>query len=255
MQFCLMENIPNYKLTVGALTALSGLLAAACIFLGANAVDYNFEAFSEPTLILQYAHNRKQAYWFLLLDMVGYYLLLLPLVFYLHQQYKYHSPWVQLFTFSGAAYTLVGAIGAAVLTSAWPELMQQYLSASKEGQAAIMPLFATITHMVTKGLWNILEVLFAATWWIGFGLLLHRDNKFIGVLSIIAGVACLMDSIGTVLGSGLLSETGVNIYLLSGIIWPIALGIQLIRKSITQSAPYPSAAGSFTQKEEGHAEA
>jgi membrane associated rhomboid family serine protease len=74
-----MENIPNYKLTVGALTALSGLLAAACIFLGANAVDYNFEAFSEPTLILQYAHNHKQAYWFLLLDMVGYYLLLLRL--------------------------------------------------------------------------------------------------------------------------------------------------------------------------------
>lgn len=250
-----MKNIPNYKQTVGGLTVLSGLLAGACILLGAHALDYNFEAFSEPKLVLQYAHNYKQAYWFLLLDMAGYYLLLLPVIFYLHQQYKYHSPWVQLLTFSGTAYTLVGAVGAALLAAVWPELMQQYLSASNEDQAAIIPLFATITHMVTKGLWNILEVLFAATWWIGFGLLLRRDHKIIGMLSILAGVACLLDSIGTMLGSDLLSETGVNIYLLSGIIWPIVVGIQLIRKSFTQPAGHSITTGLFSSTEKAQVEA
>lgn len=250
-----MKNISNYTRTVGGLTVLSGILAAACIFLGAHAVEYNFEAFSEPALVLQYAHNYNQAYWFLLLDMAGYYLFLLPVIFYLHQQYKYHSPWVQLLTFSGTAYTLIGAIGAALLAVAWPELMQQHLTASTEGQATIVPLFEIITNVVTKGLWNILEVLFAATWWIGFGLLLRRDHKFIGLLSIIAGIACLLDSIGNMFGSKVISETGVNIYLVSGIYWPVVVGIQLIRKSFPQAAVHPVAASSFTSKEKAPAKA
>jgi hypothetical protein len=133
--------------------------------------------------------------------------------------------------------------------------MQQHLNGSPGEQATIGALFAMITNVVTKGLWNILEVLFAATWWIGVGLLLRRDHKFIGLISIIAGVACLTDSIGTMFGIKLLSETGVNIYLLSGIIWPIVIGIQLIRKSSVQSAFYPVAANSFMSKEEVHAKA
>lgn len=250
--FCAMKQLYNYKRTIGVLTVMAGVLSAACLLLGAHAVAYNFEAFSNPALALQYAHQYKEMYWFMLLDMAGYYLLLLPLIFYLHQQYKYQSPWVSLFSFSGIAYVLTGAIGAAILAATWPELMQQYLSATKAGQDTIVPLFTTITHMVTIGLWNILEVLFAATWWIGFGTLLYKDNKFIGVLSIIAGVACLLDSAGTMMGAKLLAETGVNVYLVLGIVWPLVLGIQLIRKSSTQSTPHSAVSNTVTLKTEPH---
>jgi hypothetical protein len=121
-----MEKKTTYKRILGSITILAGIISAACILLGAIAVDYNFDAFSDPALVFHYAHNYSIAYWFLLLDMTGYYLLLLPVIFYLHQQYKYQSPWVQLFTFSGLAYVLTGAIGAAMLASVWPQLMQQY---------------------------------------------------------------------------------------------------------------------------------
>ena len=217
------------------ITIAAGILSAACLALGAYAVEFNFEAFSNPVLVLQYAHHYKEAYWFVLLDMAGYYLLLLPAIFYLHQQYKFHSPWVPLLSFSGAAYVLVGAIGAGFLATAWPELMQQYLTASKGDQDFIVPLFATITSMVTKGLWNILEVLFAATWWIGFGILLRKDNKSIGILSIIAGTACLTDALGTMINIKALAEIGVNVYLVLGIVWPIVLGVRLVRKSFNQA--------------------
>jgi hypothetical protein len=228
-----MEQISNYKQIVGTIGILAGVIAAACIWLGAHAVEYNFDAFSDPSLVLSYAHNYKAAYWFLLLDMAGYYLLLLPIIFYLHQQYKYHSPWVPLLTFSGLGYVFTGAIGAAILISVWPDLMQQY-SAPGADQPSISLIFNTITTVVTKGLWNILEVLFAAIWWIGFGVLLNRDQKGIGRLSVLAGISCLADTIGTVAGWKLLSEVGVNLYLVLGIVWPITLGLHLFRKSSSQ---------------------
>lgn len=233
-QFCNMKNISNYRQILGVVTIAAGILAAACILMGAYAVDYNFDAFSEPALLLQYARHYKAAYWFLIFDLAGYYLLLLPAIFYLHRQYQYHSPWVPLFSFSGIAYVFTGAIGATILASAWPELMQQYLGAQTEEKQTITLLFNTVTHFVTTGLWNILEVLFAATWWIGFGTLLMRDHKTIGVLSVIAGAACLADSIGTMAGYKILAETGVNIYLVLGIIWPIVLGIHLMRRASDQ---------------------
>ncbi|RDC62645.1 hypothetical protein [Adhaeribacter pallidiroseus] len=245
-----MKQLSNYKQMVGLVTVLAGVLSAACLVLGAYAVEYNFEAFSDPTLVLNYAHNYRAAYWFLILDMAGYYLLLLPVIFYLHQQYKFHSPWVPLFTFSGLAYVLVGAIGAGILAAAWPTLMQQYESAPKVNQDFLEPLFATVTNMVTVGLWNILEVLFAATWWIGFGMLLRRDNKVIGLLAIVAGVACLLDSVGTMFGAKLLAEVGVNVYLVMGIIWPIVLGIHLLRQSLNQATRQPVKANALETKAE-----
>jgi hypothetical protein len=233
-----MKNIYNYRQILGAVTITAGILAAACILMGAYAVEYNFDAFSEPALLLQYARHYKAAYWFLLFDLAGYYLLLLPVIFYLHRQYQYHSPWVPLFSFSGIAYVFTGAIGSAILMSVWPELMQQYLTTHGAEKQSIALLFNTMTHAVTTGLWNILEVLFAATWWIGFGALLIRDHKTIGILSVISGVACLADSIGTMAGNKILAEAGVNIYLVLGIIWPIVLGIHLIRKAGDQPPAY-----------------
>ncbi len=229
-----MENTSNYKRILGFITLAAGCAAAACMYFAAITVEYHFEVFSEPTLLLQFAHNYKSAYWFLLSDMAGYYLLLLPAIFYLHQQYKYRSPWVPLLSFSGLAYVLTGAIGAAVLAATWPGLMEQYTSAPEADKQSITLIFNTITLAVTKGLWNILEVIFAGAWWIGFGVLLRRDYKILGLLSIVAGAACLLDSFGTIIDAPIIAEIGVNVYLLAGIVWPTMLGVHLIRKSNTE---------------------
>lgn len=221
----------SYRFTVGAITIASGILALLCMIVGTLAVEFNFDAFSNPVLVLQYSKNHELAKWFMLLDLFGYYLLLLPVIFFIHQQYKYRSPWMPLFTFSGAAYVLAGSIGAAMLSEVWPELMQDYLNATIENQEMIALQFQVSTIAVTKGLWNILEVLFAATWWIGIGSLLVRDKKIVGILSVATGAATLLDAIANIAGLHLLAEIGLNIYLLLGIVWPIAIGITIIKQS------------------------
>ena len=42
----------RYQRTTGIITILSGLLALACMLAGLIGVNYNFDAFSNPLLIL-----------------------------------------------------------------------------------------------------------------------------------------------------------------------------------------------------------
>ena len=227
-----MRYFSDYRFAVGAISILSGLLALACIITGAMAVQYNFDAFSDPVLTLNYAHNYELAKWFNLLDLFGYYLLLLPLVFYFHKQYKYSSPWTMLITFCGLAYVFTGALGASILTAVWPDMMKDYLVASADDKPMIIGLFKTTTLVVTKGMWNILEVLFATIWWIGLGRMILREHKITGIVTILAGVATLLDAAGNMINVSVLADIGLNMYLLLGIIWPVLTGIILIKQSV-----------------------
>ncbi|UKJ05800.1 hypothetical protein [Solitalea lacus] len=229
-----MKNFFQYRFAIGAISIVAGLLSLACLLVGMMAVNYHFEAFSDPALTILYANNMQLVKWFNLLDMLGYYLLLLPLIFYFHQQYRYRTPWSPLITFSGLAYVLTGAIGAAILAAVWPSLLTDYASANPENKMIISNLFKAITTMVTVGMWNILEVLFAALWWMGLGKLIYSENKSLGVLTFIAGISTLSDALGNMFNLTILSEIGVNLYLILGIIWPIIIGIFLLKKSMKQ---------------------
>jgi len=229
-----MKRIFEYRFTIGIISIAAGLLSLACLVVGAMAVNYHFEAFADPALTIRYATDMELVKWFNLLDMFGYYLLLLPLIFYFHRQYRYTTPWSSLISFSGLAYVFTGALGAAILAVVWPDLLTGYVSADPENKTVISHLFKTITTMVTVGLWNTLEVLFAAVWWIGLGKMLYNESRSLGIITIIAGISTLADAFGTMFHISALSETGMNLYLLLGIVWPILIGVFLIKKSIKQ---------------------
>ena len=214
-----MNTEQTYLRITGWLTVLAGVLATACLVVGALAVEYDFDAFADPIRTLTHARNHALAYWFNILDLFGYYLLLLPVTLQLHQQLRPRSPWVPLITVSGAAYAVIGASGAAVLAAVWPALMQSHLSASPAEQATIALVFRATTLAVTTGLWNILEMVFAATWWIGVGLLLRGASPRLGWLTLASGVACLMDVVGNLGGLEALSMVGMNAYLVLSILW------------------------------------
>jgi hypothetical protein len=93
--------------------------------------------------------------------------------------------------------------------------------------------------IVAKGMWNILEVLFAAVWWMGLGRMMYNENKGLGIVTIIAGLSTLMDAAGNMTGVKILSEVGLNLYLLLGILWPVIIGIALIRKSVSSKSISP----------------
>ncbi|MGB8191758.1 MAG: hypothetical protein WCF67_07565, partial [Chitinophagaceae bacterium] len=104
-----MESLSSYKRTVGIITLLSGLIAMLCNLLLAMSVQFNFDAFADPSLIFSMSGiDTRLIKWGMIADMFGFYLLLLPSVYYLHIWMKEHTHWSYVASFCGASYILIG---------------------------------------------------------------------------------------------------------------------------------------------------
>ena len=177
--------------------------------------------------------------WGMILDMLGYYLPLLPVALFLQRWLRPRNPdWVLFYTICGLGYILIGAIGAATLAAVQPSLILAYGQASVEQRYVLETVFITMWNMVFGGMWNILEVLLAGIWFLGIGLLLRSERRLFSIFSIILGISALLDSLGFILGIEALALLGVAIYVLLAPFWTLWLGIDLLRKPVQIQATY-----------------
>lgn len=220
--------------TVGFLTILSGIIALACMVFSAMAVDYHFEVFNNPTLMLSLPNvNAELSKWSMICDMFGYYILLLPIIYYLNEYLKPKTAWHCIITFSGLAYVLIGSIGAAILAVAYPTAIHSFPMATSEMQKIIKANFEFVNNMVYAGMWNLLEMFFVGIWFSAIGLFLFKSSrKILGIVSIILGIFSFLDSLSGMINSALLHEVSLNIYLYLSIIWAIWIGIHIYRKPL-----------------------
>lgn len=227
-------NLLSQSKLVGGLTILSGIIAFLSIFLIAMGVNYHFEVFNNPVLILTLPGvNAEICKWSMIFDMLGYYMLLLPVIYYLHDWMRNKTAWSNVITFCGLAYVLIGAIGAAILAVAYPHALNIYPNASPEMQPVIKSNFEIVNNMVYGGMWNLLEVLFIGIWWSFIGVVLFKaGRKSIEFLSVIVGTFCLLDSFSAMITSASLHELALNGYLYLSIIWAFWIGILIYRRPL-----------------------
>lgn len=224
-----MSFSENEKKIIATISILSGALALACLVLGLMATQFDAEAFANPGKLLEMPNvNLHQLRWFMLSDMVGYYLLLLPVIFYAHSKLKYKTAWASFFTSLGFGYVLIGSIGAAVLAVLWPSLIEKHSIASATMQPIYEAEFMVTADFVVKGLWNYLEVLLGGIWWLGIGFFI-TGNRSLKITTLVLGAACIVDSLGELFQVPLMAEIGLNIYLVLGIVWPIWVGISILK--------------------------
>jgi hypothetical protein len=220
----------NDKRTIAIVAIISGLLALACLLMGLFATRFDAEAFANPIKLLDMPSvDVNQVRWFMLLDMFGYYLLLLPVIFYTHSLLQEKTAWASFLTSLGFGYVLIGAIGAAMLAVVWPALIIDHRTASAALQEIYKADFMLTTNLVVKGVWNYLEVLLAGTWWLGVGISLIQ-SRGLKITTLILGASCLMDGIGELLQLPTIAEIGLNIYLVLGIVWPIWVGVAILKR-------------------------
>jgi hypothetical protein len=216
---------------IGALTILAGILAFGSMIVGLVATNYDFETFSNPAQLLDMPTATPLLMkWFMLLDMFGYYLLLLPIIFYAHRKLEVETPWAALITASGFAYVLIGATGAAALATAWPSAMAGYQSAGANEKDVYKAAFLLSNDLVVKGMWNTLEVWLAGIWWLGLGVVTTKARA-LKVTTIVLGTGCIIDGLGEATGLPALSEVGLNVYLLLAIVWAVWIGSSMLIKS------------------------
>ena len=216
------------KTIAGITGILAGIVATACTVLGLDATQYNPDAFATPVIILQMADlSLGKLRWFMILDMFGYYLLLLPIVFYVARKLAVKTAWSDMFTWLGLSYVLIGAIGAATLAVVWPQMIDSYRHATDGNREVHAMGFLMFNDFVTGGLWNILEVLLGGIWWMATAQLFN--NKALKVTTIALAIACFADSAGNLFQVHVISEIGLNVYLVLAVIWPVWVGVQILR--------------------------
>jgi hypothetical protein len=215
-----------------AITLLSGLLGLACIAVGVHLVRGDFEAFADPSrLLAKESVSGAELRAFMVLDLLGYYLLLAPAILHVHSWLSERTSWASTLTFGGLGYVLVGAIGASILAVVWPLLLDAHAAAAPDDRPRVVLLFRMMTEIVYGGMWNLLEVLLGGAWWLGVGLAWPRSQWKLRWLTIVSGVFPLADGVAGVLRLASLHEIALNGYLVTGIVWPIAFAVDLLRSS------------------------
>lgn len=227
-----MNTSVTYQKQVAVLTVISGLLALACLGLLGIAFADNPDAYDDPMQLLGMANlNVPLIRWAMLTDLFGYYLLLLPCIYFLRPYLREQTPWADLITYCGTAYVLIGAIGAVIMAEVVCPLLTQYLTALPARQAHLRMTYQTLNWFVYNGLWNLLETLLAGLWWTLTGAVLRTWYKPLGWVTIALGLFTALDALGNLLALPLPAAIGLNIYLLLAPVWAIWLGALLWRQT------------------------
>jgi hypothetical protein len=215
---------------LGLVTVLSGLVALACMAVGLHAAQYDFDAFEDPLRLLDMTGvDLGSLRAFLVLDMFGFYLLLAPIVLASHRFLATRTSWAPTLTACGLAYVLIGAMGAAILAAAWPSILASHAVAAPEQAPLLRSNFALVTQLVYGGLWNTLEVLLVGVWWCGLGLALWPSSRVFALLTLVTGLFPLLDGVAGIFALAPLHDAMLMGYSVTSIIWPISLGVALLR--------------------------
>ena len=228
-RFAALAAIISFPLALGS-TVLSGM-----------AIDFKFmDAVTNPALWLSVGTDGARLLrWAMILDMLVYYLPLLPLALFLWRWLRARGPnWVLFYTSCGLGYILIGAIGAVILAAVHPPLINAYAQATVEQRYVLETVFRTIWNMVYRGIWSILDELLVGVWFLGIGLLLRHERRIFSIVSMILGASALLDSLGMILGIEAIFLLGVSIYVFLAPVWALWIGIDLLRKPVQIQTTY-----------------
>lgn len=225
-------NPSRYLQTVGLFALISGLVAFASLGLLFYAIRSNPDAMGSLTLLLDIPNLDLAALrWSMICDVFGYYLFLVPALFYLHEFLRPRTPWAGVATFCGGAYVLLGAMGAGIFAVAMPPLYTAHAAATPADRESTRLLFETVGNLVNGALWNLLEMPLAGVWWLVVGATMRQTSRAFGNVTFALGVFSLLDGLGNVFELKLLSEIGLNAYLVLAPVWASWLGVRLLRSA------------------------
>lgn len=188
--------------TACVVLALAISVPSSLAFLAAFGGDVEAAIFGHPEAILGGGESAALLLrWGAISDLFYSYLMLVPLVLFLHRRLRPVKPWVADVGAIGAfAYIFVGAAGAAILATVGSSLVAAYSVAAPPEQAAVAASFEVLRDTVYFGLWQMLDPLTAGTWILTVGWLLLRERPLIGRFLIVLSGGLGLLSLMTMLG-------------------------------------------------------
>ena len=194
------------------------------------AFQFHLDWFREPTLLLAAGSTSADILrWASVLDLIGYYLATAVVAYVLWQWLRPRDRLIaDLSTMAALGYVLAGGIGAAILAMVGPMLMHQYTLAGAD-RALIEAQFTTLFEMVWRAIWQLLDGILVAVWWLGIGLLVRKDLPGFSRLSLALAAAAVVGVAANVVGLNLARDVLLGITFTLWTAWWIWLLVLLLR--------------------------
>jgi hypothetical protein len=227
-----MSDHQSFQRLAARITVLAAVcyLISVVLLLAVMNFSFSIEAFS-GTMLSTGTRGAILLRWAMIFDVFGSYLLLTPLALHFWNWLKSRSlVHVTLYTLCGLAYILIGSMGAIVLSSVLPPLINDYVQASAPQREVLQVVFNSFLNAVFLGLWNPLEVFLLGIWLVGLGPLIQRERQGLGIVTRLLGVSALIDSAGRFLDLQMIFFLGSSGLFLLVPIWLIWWAIELARK-------------------------
>ena len=222
------------------LAGICALLSAPIGFLSLIAVlaaaDWDAEIFDTPTTLLAQGSSAADGVrWAMVLDLIGYYALMVPALLALRALLTPRRPDIaRLSATSGLAYLITGAVGAVVLAVTWPLALEQIGGADPAQAAGITASFEAITEAVVSGLWNLFGSAAAAVWLLVTARLVWPDRRGFAVLSVVVGAAGAIDALSVAADVEAVGAVALQVYLYGLLVWAAWLGTLLLRGGLAE---------------------
>ena len=224
-------------------TAIAALLVSIGVGMASNllflaAFQFRQDWVLEPTRILGAgAASAELLRWAAALDLIGYYLASAVLAYVLWWMLRPRNPLVaDLSTMAAIGYALAGGAGAAVLATVGPMLMRDYAATTAPtDQAVIASQFTLLFEVVWRAIWQFLDGLLVAGWWLGIGLLVRADHPGLSRLSLLLSAAAGIGIIFNLLGLGLARDALLGVMFSLWTAWWVWLLVLFLRHSV----PFP----------------
>ena len=222
------------------LVSISAGMTSNLLFLAA--FQFRLDVFLEPTLILASGGTSAELLrWASVLDLFGYYLATAVLAYVLWRQLRPRNPLIaDLSTMAAVGYALAGGVGAAVLAMVAPMLMHNYTDATAAGQALIAAQFATVLEVVWRAIWQFLDAILLAAWWLGIGWLFRQDHLRLSRLSLVLAGAAAVGAAANVAGLNFVRDVLLGVLFVLWTAWWISLLVVFARQTQTSPTTSPS---------------
>ena len=176
------------------------------------AFQFRLNWFLEPTRVLGAgARSAELLRWASVLDLIGYYLATAVLAYVLWQWLRPRNRLIaDLSAVAAICYVLAGGIGAAVLTMVGPMLMRDHAVAAAEDRAVIAAQFAVLFEVVWRAIWQLLDGILLAAWWLGIGLLVRADSPGFSRLSLALSAVAVVGVAANILVLSLVRDVALG---------------------------------------------
>lgn len=140
---------------------------------------------------------------------------------------------------AAVGYALAGGVAAAVLAMVGPMLISNYAATSGDEQALIRAQFVVLLEVVWRSIWQFLDGILVAAWWLGIGLLMRPDQPWLSRLSYVMASIAVIGALFNLIGLGMARDVALGVIFTLWTVWWIWLLVLFVRRE----RPFDFAAG------------